>query len=69
MVVVVAAVVMEGMSLRGVTSDWNCMLYRKPPLTRAPPPKNIRRVIYKYVDLQKRYNIFLANNLLIAKFP
>ncbi len=26
---------MEGMSLRGVTSDWNCMLYRKPPVTKG----------------------------------
>jgi hypothetical protein len=53
MVVAVAAVVMEGMSSRGVTSNWNCMLYRNSPLTKAPPPKNVRRVIYKYVDSQK----------------
>jgi hypothetical protein len=24
---------MEGMSSRGVTSDWNCMLYRNPIIT------------------------------------
>jgi hypothetical protein len=33
-----------------------------------PPPKNVECVISEYVDCKKG-TIFLANNLLIAKFP
>jgi hypothetical protein len=34
----------------------------------TPPPKNVRRLISKYVD-HKKGTFFQANKLLIAKFP
>jgi hypothetical protein len=43
-------------------------LYKKPYVDHSPPPKNVERDISEYVDREKD-TFFLANYLLIAKFP